>query len=252
MTSGLSNEAIFSETERGICRPTLIVFAREPIAGRTKTRLIPALGARTAAALAHAFNLDTAAKAARIGVRVVVAGAGGGAYFADLANRAKGRFIRQGRGDLGERMARALEPCRFKGAILIGTDTPSLPCSCLVRAIELLNRFPVVLGPSLDGGYYMVGVRGPMPDIFNDIEWGSSEVFALTRQRLADRAMAYALAPWWYDVDGADDLWLLAAHLRLLRRRYESRVDTSEARSGALEQHPCPATAKLLQRLRLI
>jgi rSAM/selenodomain-associated transferase 1 len=238
--------------QRMTFRPTLIVFAREPVAGRTKTRLIPALGARMAAALAHAFNLDAVVKAARIGVPVLVAGAGRSAYFARLADCVNARFIQQGPGGLGKRMARALEARQLEGAILIGTDTPTLPYSCLLHAIELLNRVPVVLGPSLDGGYYLIGVRGTTPDIFNGIKWGTGEVLALTEKRLAAQAIAYALAPWWYDVDEADDLWLLAAHLRLLRRQHANQTNSSKRRWHMVEHHPCPQTASLLEKLHLI
>jgi rSAM/selenodomain-associated transferase 1 len=234
-----------------VYEPTLIIFAREPVSGVAKTRLIPALGPRKAAALAHAFNLDAVAKAAALGVPVLVAGAGRRAYFTDLAGRAGGQFIAQGRGNLGKKMARTLNTCHLNGAILIGTDTPTLPSRCLSRAIDLLRKFPVVLGPSLDGGYYLVGVRGPMPEIFSGIEWGTETVLSLTLQRLTTQAIRYALAPIWYDVDDANDLPLLAAHLRLLRSDHAKGDDERRKFRGA-QQHPCPATAALLEKFRLI
>jgi rSAM/selenodomain-associated transferase 1 len=252
MNAALRAEALRLDPKRRCFKPTLIVFAREPVAGRAKTRLIPVLGARAAAALAHAFNLDAAAKAARIGAPLLVAGSGRAAYFANLAGGANARFIRQGWGSLGERMARALARRRRCGALLIGTDTPSLPRSHIERAIELLKSAPVVLGPSLDGGYYLVGIRGPTPDIFRDIPWGSSQVLTQTIDRLAAQATAYALAPWWYDVDEADDLWLLAAHLRLIQRKKARRASRREASALNNREHPCPATAELLLRMRLI
>src|SRR5713101_8026498 len=138
-------------------RPTLIVFTREPVPGETKTRLIPRLGARNAAALAHAFTLDALAKAQSLRVPILIAGsAPGGARRASYF--------------------RTLAPLCDAGAVLIGADTPSLPSRLLARNVALLRRTRVVLGPSLDGGYYLVGVRGPLPDIFRGIRWGSTQV----------------------------------------------------------------------------
>src|SRR6266851_8869744 len=111
-------------------RPTLIVFTREPVAGETKTRLIPRLSARNAAALAHAFTLDALTKAQNLRVPIVIAGsAPGGArrasYFRTLARRFSAVLVDQGGGgNLGARMASALAPLCDAGAVLIGTDTP--------------------------------------------------------------------------------------------------------------------------------
>ena len=74
-------------------------------------------------------------------------------------------------------MARALEPYFANGALLIGTDTPSLPSAMLAASLDALRRNRVVIAPSLDGGYYAVGVRGAMPPIFTGIRWGSGSVF---------------------------------------------------------------------------
>ena len=101
---------------------------------------------------------------------MIAASAPDGAESSDYLRRAARRFraelIDQGGGSLGARMARALAPYRIGGAVLIGTDTPSLPLPLLARSVALLDRVPVVIAPSLDGGYYLVGVRGPMPEIF--------------------------------------------------------------------------------------
>ncbi len=241
-------------------RPTLIVFTREPVAGETKTRLIPRLSARNAAALAHAFTLDALTKAQNLRVPIVIAGSAPGdarraSYFRTLARRFSAVLVDQGGGNLGERMARALAPLYDAGAVLIGADTPSLPPKLLARNVALLRRTRVVLGPSLDGGYYLVGVRGPLPDIFRGIRWGSTQVFAETIRRLKRMRIPYALGPAWYDVDRWSDLMLLAAHLSRLADSNERRISHGSPdrdRSTARDPHPCPATAHLLARLGLL
>lgn len=221
---------------------TIVVFAREPIAGLTKTRLIPRLGANGAAALASAFTLDTLAKAHATGREIVIAGdaphgVAQSIYFRRIASMFDATLIDQGDGTLGARMRRSLAPFCASGAVLIGTDVPSLPAPILTHSLSLLRQHPVILAPSLDGGYYLVGVRGPLPDIFRGIRWGSARVLAETVGRLRRTRTDYALAAGWYDIDRPSDLLVLAAELRL----------TASTRS-----HPCPATAGILAQLGLL
>ena len=240
-----------SRAPAGLSRDvTLIVFCREPLAGQTKTRLIPRLGAARAAELARAFILDALAKCRALAPgRIVIAGsAPDGAENSPHLRRAARRFgaelIDQGGGSLGARMARALEPYCAGGAVLFGTDTPSLPRSLLGRSVALLRRVPVVIAPSLDGGYYLVGVRGPMPEIFRAIAWERSDVLKKTLARLRRGRIRYALGPAWYDIDRFSDVALLAAHLTWMRMRAGARPSAPPL--------PCPATAKVLQRLGLL
>jgi uncharacterized protein len=222
--------------------PTIIVFAREAEAGSTKTRLIPPLGARNAAMLADAFTRDAIAKAYSLGLPLVIAasasgGVKGNHYFRAFARKTGAFLVDQGEGSLGARMARVLEPYAVAGAVLIGTDTPSLPTKALSRGIRLLQRAEVVLGPSLDGAYYLVGLRGHVHDIFRRIRWGSGRVLGQTIDRLERNRIRYVLGPAWYDIDRWDDLLLLARHLRHL---------------GADGMTRCPATARVLRRLGLL
>ena len=228
-------------------RPALIVFCREPIAHHVKTRLIGAITAEAAAALSDAFIRDVLAKAVSIRPSriVIAASAPDGArskYFQRLARRFDADLVDQGSGSLGKRMARALEPISSKGALLIGTDTPSLPTELLASSLDALRRHRVVIAPSLDGGYYALGVRGSkMPPIFTAIRWGTRSVFDSTVKRLKRAGIPYALGPAWYDVDRWADVLLLAAHLRLLAR--------SRRRTNA---SPCPATESVLVRLGVL
>jgi uncharacterized protein len=228
-------------------RPALIVFCREPIEHQVKTRLIGSMTPAAAAALSDAFIRDALAKA--VSVRpariVIAASAPGGAahskYFRRLARRFGADLIDQGDGSLGKRMARSLDPFSSGGALLIGTDTPSLPSAMLASSLDALRRSRVVIAPSLDGGYYAVGVRGAMPPIFTAIRWGTRRVFDSTIQRLERTNIPYALGPAWYDVDRWADVILLAAHLRMLAR--------ARTRAGL---SPCPATESVLVQLGVL
>ena len=228
-------------------RPALIVFCREPIAHQVKTRLIGAITPAAAAALSDAFIRDALSKAvaARPSKIVIAAstteGIGFSKYFRRLARRFGTELIDQGNGSLGMRMAHALAPFSASGALLIGTDTPTLPAKLLAASLDAVRRHRVVIAPSLDGGYYAIGVRGPMPPIFNGIRWGSAGVFHSTIDRLERAKIPYKLGPAWYDIDRWPDVMLLAAHLRLLPQTPRG------ARSS-----PCPATESILKRLGLL
>jgi uncharacterized protein len=228
-------------------QPALIVFCREPIEHRVKTRLIGSMTPAAAAALADAFIRDALAKAVSVrSARIVIAAsAPGGAehskYFRRLARRFGADLIDQGDESLGQRMARSLDPFSSSGALLIGTDTPSLPTAMLATSLNALRRSRVVIAPSLDGGYYAVGVRGAMPPIFTAIRWGTRRVFDSTIARLERNNVPYALGPAWYDVDRWADVMLLVAHLRMLAR--------TRPRTGS---SPCPATESVLVRLGVL
>jgi uncharacterized protein len=224
--------------------PTVIVFTREPIAGKTKTRLIPELGAVAAARLADAFIDDALGKAAGLdGCKLVIAASSPGPvrnsqYFLRMAQRYGADLIDQGEGHLGQRMARVLgHYAQPPGAVLLGSDTPSVPASFIHQCMEALHRAPVVVAPALDGGYYLVGVCGAVPKIFSSISWGSSRVLEQTLGRLHRLSIRYQLGPWWYDIDRPSDLVLLAADLIANARRHRSPA--------------CPATARLMNELGL-
>jgi uncharacterized protein len=231
-------------------RMTVIVFAREPVPGQTKTRLIPAIGKNNAAALADAFNRDALAKAKRLAAaELVIAGsAPGGAkrsrYFKTLARDFGAWIVEQGAGHLGARMAAAMRPfTNAGGALLMGTDTPSLPVKMLTKNADLFETHPLVIAPTLDGGYYLVAMRGKLSDIFKPLNWGGDDVLVKTLHRLRDAGEPYCLGPWWYDVDRPIDLQFLRAHLK-------NRLRAFGGQAMALgSPHPCPATAAVLKRI---
>jgi hypothetical protein len=124
--------------------------------------------------------------------------------------------------------------------VLFGTDTPSLPRGFIRQSIEDLRHAAVVIAPALDGGYYLVGVCGPVPDIFDGIGWGGGAVLEQTLRRLRRLHIAYRLGRWWYDIDRPADLEFLAADL------------VRAADGGGRRRSICPATFGLLRQFGLV
>jgi len=196
-----------------------MVFAKAPQPGRVKTRLIPVLGETGAAQLQRQLierTLRTAVAAELGAVELWCAPAPDDPYFSDCARRYEIRLRAQGDGDLGLRMARALESALAEGSpgLLIGCDCPALTPGYLCEAAAALaGADDAVFGPAEDGGYVLVGVaRRPSMELFEDIAWSKATVMQETRTRLARGDWRWReLAPLW-DVDRPEDL----ARLRLL------------------------------------
>jgi rSAM/selenodomain-associated transferase 1 len=186
----------------------IIVFAKAPVPGKAKTRLVPALGEWGAAGL-HARLLRHALRTARIAGcgPVEVHGSARHSFFRSLNTPFR---LQRGR-DLGERMHHALG--RNPGAILIGTDCPALTAADLRRAARLLRGgYEAVLAPAEDGGYALIALRRVAPEIFRNIAWGTSSVYEETVKRLAGYRWRALRTVW--DVDRPEDLPRLRA-LRL-------------------------------------
>ena len=190
----------------------IIVFAKAPVPGAAKTRLVPALGEWGAARL-HARLVRHAVRsalAAGLG-RVELHGTRRHSFFKSL----RVPFRLQRGNDLGERMRYALSG--NPGAILIGTDCPELTAADLRRARRLLQGgYDAVLAPAEDGGYALIALRRVAPEIFRNMEWGTSSVYGETVKRLK-RYRWRALRTVW-DVDRPEDLPRLSElRLRSLR-----------------------------------
>jgi rSAM/selenodomain-associated transferase 1 len=186
----------------------IIVFAKAPVPGKAKTRLVPALGEWGAAGL-HARLLRHALRTARIAGcgPVEVHGSARHSFFRSLNTPFR---LQRGR-DLGERMHHAL--ARNPGAILIGTDCPELTAADLRRADGWLRGgYDVVLAPAEDGGYALIGARHVSAEMFRNIAWGTSNVYEETVKRLSGYRWRALRTVW--DVDRPEDLPRLRA-LRL-------------------------------------
>ncbi|MFN3945370.1 MAG: TIGR04282 family arsenosugar biosynthesis glycosyltransferase [Allosphingosinicella sp.] len=186
----------------------VIVFAKAPVAGRVKTRLIPALGAGGAAALAKDMLACTVAEALASGLDVELAGDPDPAGWYDGPPL---RLAAQGEGDLGARLARAAARCLAGGArpLLIGTDCPALDRHRLRAAAEALDEADAILHPAADGGYVLLGLARFDPSLFAGIAWSTAGVAAATVARIDRLGWRLHLGETLRDVDDPEDLFLL-------------------------------------------
>lgn len=203
----------------------VIVFARPPLPGQVKTRLIPALGASGAARLQTLLidrALSTARNARPAFVELHGAGVRGGSRLRALARRHSVRLMTQASGDLGRRMALAIERGlrRARRVVLIGSDCPVLCPADLRRAVSALaGGCDAVFAPAEDGGYTLVAMRRASPRVFDSIEWGGAAVMGATRARLAELGWRWRELPQVWDIDRPEDYRRLSASGLLLRRR---------------------------------
>jgi hypothetical protein len=191
----------------------LIIFTRYPVPGKTKRRLIPALGPEGAAHLQREMTLHTLAWAkeliGRPGGCVEVRFAGGDESLMRECFGSEFPYRPQGDGDLGRRMGRAFCDAFRSGAartVIVGSDCPQL-CAEMVRtAFDRLAEHDLVLGPATDGGYYLIGLRGEVLRLLDDMPWGTSDVLDKTLQMAARLGLSVAQLRPLADVDRPEDL----------------------------------------------
>jgi len=199
------------------------LMAKAPLAGEVKTRLVPPLRAREAAELNICFLSDMAANIQSVSETKTASGlvvytpAGSESAFAGVLPAGFDLLVQRG-ASLGERLCNATDDLLKQGygsVCLINSDSPTLPESILVHAIESLmaEGDRVVLGAAEDGGYYLIGLKHAHRNLFKDIAWSTSDVLARTRQRAAEIDLPVELLPPWYDVDDADTLNRLCEEL---------------------------------------
>ena len=199
-----------------------VLFAKKPAPGAVKTRLQSHLSASEATRLYEAMLLDcaTALHATRAVIKVIA--------FAPTDAEAtlhglllpigSFEYAPQSEGDLGQRMEGLMQWAfaRAERVVLVGSDSPSLPARYIDEGLALLREKEVVLGPSTDGGYYLVGRRKGESRIFQDVAWSTGMVFEQTLARLGTQTLG--LLPPWYDVDTPADAGFLKVHLEALAR----------------------------------
>jgi rSAM/selenodomain-associated transferase 1 len=199
----------------------LVVVAKEPSGGRTKTRLSPPLSDQEAADLYRHFLLDTLDLMHSVeGVQPIIAYLPKGAadFFHSIAPPGFD-FVPQVGADLGERLDNVLRQCLRNGyqqAVVMDSDSPTLPVSHVQQAFQALDNPSVdmVLGPCDDGGYYLIGVKSPCSALFQGIVMSTSSVTNETLQRAKEEGLRTACLPAWYDVDTPEDLQRLMEDLR--------------------------------------
>jgi len=192
----------------------IVVFAKAPVAGFAKTRLIPAIGAEPAARLARRMLLHTLqeARAAAVGpVELCVTPSPSDPGWQGLPPIEGIGWTEQAAGDLGVRMADAARRAWTAGehVLLIGTDCPQLDAVLLRRAAEHLHESDAVLYPTYDGGYALLGLRRFDPRPFEQIPWSTAEVADRTVERIRELGWSLAVGDTLHDVDEPEDLrWL--------------------------------------------
>ena len=192
-------------------RTRIVIFAKAPLPGRVKTRLIPALGEVGAARLAHRLLLDTAAEAVAANLSIPELCADPHPLDPDwegLLPSEPLRFTTQGEGDLGERLARAAKRVILVGehVLLIGADCPALDRRRLREAALRLQEHDAVLHPAADGGYALLGLRRFDPSLFEGIAWSTPSVAETTIARVAALGWSLHLGETLRDVDVPADL----------------------------------------------
>jgi rSAM/selenodomain-associated transferase 1 len=208
-------------TRAGQC--ALAVMAKAPRPGRVKTRLAPPLTLDQSAALNICFLRDTTANIAAVAASGNAAGivsytpVGDEALFDTLLPAGFSLIPQRGNG-FGERLlatAEDLLACGYASVCLIDSDSPTVPAAAFEQAIAELAKpgDRIILGPSDDGGYYLVGLKHPHPELFANITWSTSTVLAETITAAQTANLEAVLLPLWYDVDDATTLDILTAEL---------------------------------------
>src|SRR5713226_5830961 len=216
-------------------RRALALMAKVPFAGAVKTRLTPPLNPEEAATLSTCFLRDMTTNLADLkanGTEAVVlyTPADAETLLRDLLPGF--RFFAQHGETLGERLVNAaaeLLSSGFESVCLINSDSPTLPGEILTTATSILAQEGdrVVLGPSQDGGYYLIGLKRPHGYLFERIAWSTADVLAHTIERAAEIGLPVELLPTWYDVDDAATLRMLCDELSLSSDEQDTRAQFS-------------------------
>ncbi len=201
----------------------VVVFVKNPVPGQVKTRLIPYLSPEQAASLYQAFLVDWCNTLSTISTahRVIAYTPPEGLNALQTLIGEDPVYIPQVGASLGERLiaaARWADDQEYAKFLFVGSDSPTLPIQYVERALDLLESRDVVIGPSVDGGYYLIGFskRGAslsIPTVFEGIAWSTEIVFRQTVEKIQEIHAQLGLLPPWYDVDTPTGLQLLQDHL---------------------------------------
>lgn len=233
----------FTTTAAQTTRKALAIFAKEPLPGRVKTRLIPPLTPVEAAGLYRAMLGDVLTRASSIpGVEPwLFLDPGGDGTRLPAAAIPLPRRLQEG-SDLGVRMENCFRELFAAGCTevaIIGSDSPDLPAAHIAAAFTRLQTTDVVYGPSEDGGYYLIALKAVHDVLFRDIPWSSGKELELSRARAASAGLTVDFLPSWYDVDTPADLerpGLVAAGNGAPLTR-EFLLDRAGRGSGPPEEH---------------
>ena len=234
------------EAPRPLC--AIAVMAKASIPGRSKTRLVPPLTFDEAAAFNTVFLQDVAANIMAASKQVDVAGytafgpPGSVAFFRDILPSGIG-LVESWLPNFGDCLFSAISHLLALGhqaAIVLNSDSPTLPTSLLIEAANVLARpgDRAVIGPSTDGGYYLLGIKRAHRRLFDDIDWSTERVAGQTMERARELKLPVHVLPAWYDIDEMDAL-----------RTLYSELCEGCSFAADLRSHRAPRTADLLRAL---
>ncbi len=185
-------------------------MAKAPVPSKVKTRFTPPLKPEAASYLYQNFLLDKIEQVKNIEARRFISYTPQTslAFFRSITPAGFSLISQEG-ADLGERLANVSKGLFAQGAekvVMLDSDTPNLPTAYIKEALSLLDEVDVVLGPCEDGGYYLIGMRSFMPELFTGIPWSTSRVAELTIMKAHELGLTVSLLHRWYDIDTAIDL----------------------------------------------
>lgn len=211
---------------------TIVIFVKAPVPGKVKTRLCPPLSHEQAAVLYRAFVRDTLEAARKVARARLEIAYQPDASYPDLSwlepDADMPYFVQKGV-DLGRKLVHAFEQAFRSGArktVVLGSDTPHLNPLAIRQAFQLLDGRDLVLGPAADGGYYLVGLKRPVPALFAGVSWSTPRVLRQTLDRAQRRGLSYELLPECRDIDTFADLESLMrpAHGSRIAPRFTCRA----------------------------
>jgi len=229
----------------------IAVMAKASIQGKTKTRLVPPLTFEEAASFNTAFLRDVTANIAEagrempIGCYMAFGPPGSNAFFESTLPPSVG-LIESWHPNFGDCLFVAIDQLLARGhdsAVVLNSDSPTLPTALLIEAARLLAApgDRGVLGPSTDGGYYLLGIKAPHHRLFEEVAWSTEHVARQTLERAAEIGLAMHVLPEWYDVDDVESLRMLRSEI-VERRSFSPRlrpnpaVKTAELFAGLLRR----------------
>ena len=234
------------DTSRLAPHAALVIFAKAPIPGEVNTRLCPPLTPDEAATLHGSFVLDmlerTKLAVAKLQLPfhryLACAPSSELVFFKIMEERQGVHLLDQVGEDLGQRMHRTFVDVFAKGykqVIIVGTDVPTLPLSVYQEAFAMLSRSDVVLGPALDGGYYLIGLTKPAEQLFTGVPWSTDQVLAITQQQAKALGLSVELTTAWRDVDTITDLQSLITECREDNKQPKQNRTFSMRTAGTLQ-----------------
>ena len=201
------NSHIFSHSG-----PIIGLFAKQPVPGQVKTRLTPPLSGEQAGLLYQAALQETVARLLSAGLPLVICYAGEREWFSEVFPGVP--LLAQTGDGLGARMTHAVHAFCAAGAgpvLLAGSDSPDLPLALIGEVVERLQEADIAIVPCQDGGYAIIGMRGPTTEVFAEIPWSTSAVLEATRQRCRLLGLTCHETQSWHDLDELSDLRQLVA-----------------------------------------